>query len=91
LVKILKFFDADPGYGMEKIRIRDGKKSDPQHWKNPSSFPVFGEFNLFTGNRNGIFVSRLSLPVLVPAPLDIGPGLQQEVNVFRGTLRQVLF
>ncbi len=22
-VKILKFFDADPGYGMEKIRIRD--------------------------------------------------------------------
>jgi hypothetical protein len=28
-VKILKFFDADPGSGMEKIRIRDGKKSDP--------------------------------------------------------------
>jgi hypothetical protein len=24
-VKILKFFDADPGSGMEKIRIRDGK------------------------------------------------------------------
>jgi hypothetical protein len=22
-VKILKFFDADPGFGMEKIRIRD--------------------------------------------------------------------
>ncbi len=22
-VKILHFFDADPGYGMEKIRIRD--------------------------------------------------------------------
>jgi hypothetical protein len=28
-VKILKFFDADPGSGMETIRIRDGKKSDP--------------------------------------------------------------
>jgi hypothetical protein len=30
-VKILKFFDADPGSGMEKfrIRIRDGKISDP--------------------------------------------------------------
>jgi hypothetical protein len=33
-VKILKFFDADPGwkkirYGMEKRQIRDGKKSDP--------------------------------------------------------------
>jgi hypothetical protein len=28
-VKIPKFFDADPGYGMEKIRIRDGKNSDP--------------------------------------------------------------
>jgi hypothetical protein len=24
--KILKFFDADPGSGMEKIGIRDGKK-----------------------------------------------------------------
>ncbi len=28
-VNILKFFDADPGSGMEKIRIRDGKSSDP--------------------------------------------------------------
>jgi hypothetical protein len=40
-VKILKFFDEDPGSGMEKVRIRDpgwrkfgsgirdGKKSDP--------------------------------------------------------------
>ncbi len=27
--KILEFFDADPGYGMEKIWIRDGKNSDP--------------------------------------------------------------
>jgi hypothetical protein len=41
-VKILKFFYADPGSGirdgkkigsgMEKIRIRDGKNSDPE-WK----------------------------------------------------------
>jgi hypothetical protein len=34
-VKILKFFDADPGSGMGKIRIRDPKSginiSDPQH------------------------------------------------------------
>jgi hypothetical protein len=28
-VKILKFFDIDPGSGMQKIRIRDGKRSDP--------------------------------------------------------------
>jgi hypothetical protein len=28
-VKILKFFDEDPGFGMETVRIRDGKKSDP--------------------------------------------------------------
>ncbi len=28
--KILKFFDADPGSGMETVRIRDGKKSDPR-------------------------------------------------------------
>jgi hypothetical protein len=27
-VKILKFSDADPGSGIETIRIRDGKKSD---------------------------------------------------------------
>jgi hypothetical protein len=28
-VKILKFFYADPGSGMENIRIRDGKNLDP--------------------------------------------------------------
>jgi hypothetical protein len=28
-VKILKFFDADPGSGMETVRNRDGKKLDP--------------------------------------------------------------
>jgi hypothetical protein len=28
-VKILKFFDEHPGSGMETVRIRDGKKSDP--------------------------------------------------------------
>ncbi len=27
----LKFFDADPGSGMEKFRIRDGKYPDPQY------------------------------------------------------------
>jgi hypothetical protein len=40
-VKLLKFFYANPGSGMETVRIRDGKKSDPgsrinipdpQHW-----------------------------------------------------------
>ncbi len=40
-IKILKFFNVDTGYGMGKIWIRDGKKSDPgsginipdpQHW-----------------------------------------------------------
>ncbi len=29
IYKILKFIDADPGSGMETVRIRDGKKSDP--------------------------------------------------------------
>jgi hypothetical protein len=28
-VKILIFFDADPGSAMNKLRIRDGKNSDP--------------------------------------------------------------
>jgi hypothetical protein len=27
-VKILKFFDVEPGFGMKKIRIWDGKNSD---------------------------------------------------------------
>jgi hypothetical protein len=51
--KILKFFDEDPGSGMETVRIRDGKKSDPgsginipdpQHWqKRYLNFkPVYG-------------------------------------------------
>jgi hypothetical protein len=31
-VKILKFFDEDTGSGMGKIRIRDRKNLDPQHW-----------------------------------------------------------
>jgi hypothetical protein len=35
-VKILIFFDADPGSRMETIRIRDGKKSDPG-WKKVRS------------------------------------------------------
>ncbi len=30
-VKILKFFDADPGSGMEKNSDPGWKKSDPQH------------------------------------------------------------
>jgi hypothetical protein len=29
LVEILQFFDADPGSRMGKIRIRDGKNSNP--------------------------------------------------------------
>ncbi len=29
LPKLSKFFDADSGAGMEKIRIRDGRNSDP--------------------------------------------------------------
>jgi hypothetical protein len=28
-VKILKFFDEDPGSGMETVRTRDGDSSDP--------------------------------------------------------------
>jgi hypothetical protein len=47
LVKILKFFDADPGSGMEKIWIRDVKNSgsginipDPQHWKTFESMKI---------------------------------------------------
>jgi hypothetical protein len=43
-VKILKFFDADPGSGMETVQIRDGKVGsginiqDPQHCLNPITY-----------------------------------------------------
>jgi hypothetical protein len=51
-VKTLKFFDVDPGSGMEKIWIRDGKKSDPgsgvnipdpQHWQWGHTFGLLPE------------------------------------------------
>jgi hypothetical protein len=47
-----KFFDEDPGSGMGKIRIQDGKKSgpgyeinvpDPQHWFSHSQSPLSRE------------------------------------------------
>jgi hypothetical protein len=46
-INILKFFDADPGSGIEKMRIRDGKNSergsginipDPQHFSHDRQF-----------------------------------------------------
>jgi hypothetical protein len=37
--KILKFFDEDPGSGMETVRIRDGKKSDPGSGMNIPDSP----------------------------------------------------
>jgi hypothetical protein len=51
-VKILQFFDADLGSGMENIRIWDGKKSDPgtgiekkipdpQHWSESKLFYLY--------------------------------------------------
>jgi hypothetical protein len=45
-VKILKFFDEDPGSGMETVRIRDGKKSDPGYGINiPDPPHCLQEFN----------------------------------------------
>jgi hypothetical protein len=60
-MKILKFFDADPGSGLEKIRIRDGKNSDPdpQHWKKTFKMcfcDVYCDNNL---NLNNKAVSKL--------------------------------
>jgi hypothetical protein len=48
-VKILKFFDEDPGSGMETVRIRDPEWKkvgsginipDPQHWLAKSQFLI---------------------------------------------------
>ncbi len=49
MVKILKFFDADTGSGMEKIRIRDGKKSDPGSEKTSWIRNTFC-YNLYISN-----------------------------------------
>jgi hypothetical protein len=44
-VKILKFFEADPGSEMEKIRIRGGKNSYPGSGINiPDPQPFFHVF-----------------------------------------------
>ncbi len=69
-VKILKFFDADPGSGMETIRIRDGKKwdpgsginiPDPQHW-----------------NLHPLARRPPKAPLIPFSPLLWAPGLQDE-------------
>jgi hypothetical protein len=57
-VKILKFFDEDPGSGMETVQIRDGDSSDPG-WKKVGSgirdkhpgsttLPISSDFKYFT-------------------------------------------
>jgi hypothetical protein len=55
--KIHKFFDVDPGSGMEKIRIRHGKNSDPGWTK-------FGSWIRQTIRNNG-FRGELCQPVNV--------------------------
>jgi hypothetical protein len=66
-VKILKFFDIDPGSGMEKILIRDlGWKKlgsgipynipDPQHCLKDSCFSSTG-----TGNKPSYFITMKEL------------------------------
>jgi hypothetical protein len=56
--KILKFFDADPGSGMAKILIRDGKKfgsginiPDPQHYSELSQMVAGGGDELQPAER----------------------------------------
>jgi hypothetical protein len=53
VVKILNFFDADPGSGMEKIRIRDGKNSDQESGMEKIRIlePEWKKFG--SGSRNG--------------------------------------
>ncbi len=55
--KILKFFYADPRFGMEKFRIRDEKKSDPGSGKtsrihNTGLHVIFVFFTLVTHRRD---------------------------------------
>ncbi len=51
-VKILKFFDADPGTEMEKIRIRDKNISDPQHCcYNNKKYSYLGRIEIVTWER----------------------------------------
>jgi hypothetical protein len=56
-VKILKFFDVDPGWKKLKSRIRDGKKSDLGSGINiPDPHDCFIDLYLISGLTNKIIV-----------------------------------
>jgi hypothetical protein len=55
-LKYLKVFDVDPGSGIEKILIRDGKNSDPGSGINilAPQHCIFNNISFFTGHKNRI-------------------------------------
>jgi hypothetical protein len=77
-VKLLKFFDEDPGSGMETVRIRDpGWKKvgsginipDPPHWMlGNSSFGSSAALSLIDG-RIPMCIDYKASPVLTNAKL----------------------
>jgi hypothetical protein len=77
-VKILKFFDEDPGWKQFGSGIRDGKKSnpgsginipDPQHCKNVHLFPVLWIRDVYPGSEF-FFKSRIrTIPDFLPEKL----------------------
>jgi hypothetical protein len=73
-VKILQFFDTDPGSGMETVRIRDGKKSDPgsginipdpQHWFLSSVFDRNFIVSMLIRSHRKFYTSWKIRPVLL--------------------------
>ena len=94
-VKIHKFFDADPGSGMEEIQIRDGKNSEAG-WKNFGSeikIPDAQDWYLLVlhfPDLAGLVVEppvllvRLRILVLRPLVLLRGFARQQSINQTTG-------
>jgi hypothetical protein len=56
-VRTLKFFDADPGFGMEKLRIRDPGEKIRIRDKHPESAALFLNFCLFPFYSYGFLLS----------------------------------
>jgi hypothetical protein len=72
-VKILKFFDAAPGFVMETVRIRDGKNGPGIRDKHPESatlhIPVLGiRIRMFLGLQDPDPESLVRGTYLDPAP-----------------------
>ncbi len=85
-LKYMKFFDADPGSGIEKNLIKDGTNSDPRSGINirDPQHCIFDNISFLTGHKNRIHNYRSSWIRIHKSELWIG-GSRSERNVYVST------